>query len=118
MKKITQIVMAVSILVWIVWDIVVATNRTPGDTESEIIRGFASQHLTVPWAVGVLMGHFFWNVKQGVPRWRTLVVMPLITLAIVAVDVWGNLPYVLPVIPFLVGVGAGRLLWPQHVKSS
>lgn len=45
------------------WDIFVAVNPPQGDTISEIIQEFATKHPVIPFAFGVLMGHFFWPVK-------------------------------------------------------
>ena len=43
-----------------VWDIVVASNDTDGDTISEIILGFAGDWPILAVAFGVLAGHLFW----------------------------------------------------------
>lgn len=46
------------------WDIYVAYfNKTPNDkdTISGIVFGWARKHPVVPFAFGVLMGHFFWG---------------------------------------------------------
>jgi len=45
------------------WDIYVAFfNKTPNskDTISGVVLGFAQKHPVIPFAFGVLMGHFFW----------------------------------------------------------
>lgn len=43
----------------LVYEIVAALNRRPGDTISELVWR-ASTRPIVPFAVGVVMGHFFW----------------------------------------------------------
>lgn len=44
----------------IVWDILLATMPPKGDTISETIQRFGHKHPIIPFAFGVLMGHFFW----------------------------------------------------------
>jgi hypothetical protein len=42
------------------WDIFVAANSSPGDTISEVVLEVALRHPIVPFALGVLCGHWFW----------------------------------------------------------
>lgn len=44
-------------------DIHWASNRTPGDTISEVILMFAQKHLAIPFALGFLCGHLIWGQK-------------------------------------------------------
>ena len=41
-------------------DWVFIANGPAGDTISEVVRGWAQRHPVIPFAAGVLMGHFFW----------------------------------------------------------
>jgi hypothetical protein len=48
----------------IAWDVVVATNRTPGDTISEVTLGFASRYpiagFGIGLVIGIIFGHLLW----------------------------------------------------------
>ncbi len=63
-KVITLIVMAAGALSWIVWDIIAASNRVPGDTISEISLAFARRSPIVPIVIGliigIILGHLWW----------------------------------------------------------
>lgn len=59
----TLVILGGCALLLIAWDVYVAFfNREPNakDTISGIVLGFARRHPLVPFAFGVLMGHFFW----------------------------------------------------------
>lgn len=56
----TIIILVVTAILLIVWDIVVAANPVAGDTISEITLAFARKHPVVPFIMGVIMGHLFW----------------------------------------------------------
>jgi hypothetical protein len=92
-KYITQVIMVLGIAVWIGWDLIVATNKTSGDTISEITLVLSQLTPVLPFAVGFLCGHLF-----GAGDWR----LPLIDF------VKGH-----PFVPFLLGVPAGMLFWAQ-----
>ncbi len=53
------ILLAVTVVL-VVFDIWAVTNSVEGDTLSAYVR-WISQHPVVPFAFGVLMGHFFWS---------------------------------------------------------
>jgi hypothetical protein len=113
-KYITKGLILTTILSWIVWDIYVAIEPTPGDTESETIRDWAWAHPAFPFAVGAIMGHFFWNREEGrFFSWSPWLLGGL-GLAAAVIDVVGLAPTTTPVIPFLVGLPLGALLWPQR----
>jgi hypothetical protein len=57
----TTITIALIITVTVVligWDIYVATNKTKGDTETEVIRGWSRLFPALPYSLGVVLGHF------------------------------------------------------------
>ena len=56
-RQITQIVIIATVAIWIIWDIVVATNRRRGDTESEVIRDYTIYPI-LPAALGTVCGHW------------------------------------------------------------
>jgi hypothetical protein len=66
-KLITQILMLATVLIWIGWDIYVASNSTRGDTISEITLRFYHEHpgltLLLVGALCYLAGHLFWSQR-------------------------------------------------------
>lgn len=55
-RVLTGTLIVLTAIGWIAWDLYVA--NVPSGTESETIRRWAA-HPLVPFALGVLMGHFF-----------------------------------------------------------
>lgn len=92
-KYITSVVMIAGIALWIGWDLIVATNKTRGDTISEITLAISMLAPVLPFAVGFLAGHLF-----GAGDWR----LPLIEFVKAH-----------PFVPFLIGVPCGMLCWAQ-----
>lgn len=43
------------------WDIYLAISPPKGDTISEVIRSVGRKYLIIPFAFGVLIGHWFWH---------------------------------------------------------
>ncbi len=62
-RLVTEIVVAVSALGWAVYTSIMAANGQPGDTISEVIARAGREHPMIPFAVGVLIGHWFWSIK-------------------------------------------------------
>ena len=58
--QLTAAVLVACVLLLVVFDVWMAANGTPGDTISEVVRSWAARHPVIPFAAGVLMGHFFW----------------------------------------------------------
>lgn len=58
--QITGLVCIACVLMLVVFDLWMAGNGTPGDTISEVVRSWSARHPVIPFAAGVLMGHFFW----------------------------------------------------------
>lgn len=115
-KQITSGIIISTIVGWILWDLVVASNNIPGDTESEIIRTFANHHAAFPLMVGILMGHFFWNARTGINPPITEIGLPVVAITAVLFDVGNILPWINPIFPFLLGLVGGKFLWPQRIK--
>ena len=68
-RRKTAILMVVTAFVWLAWDIFVASNSTPGDTESEITRDYTI-YPALPALLGGLLGHWtFWEVRLGPDPW-------------------------------------------------
>lgn len=45
----------------VIYEVAALANGAAGDTISEIVWGVASKRPILPFAFGVLMGHFFWQ---------------------------------------------------------
>jgi hypothetical protein len=63
-RKITGALILGCIAVLVVWDIVMATNATEGDTISELALSLSLGNPIIPFAVGVICGHWFWPVSK------------------------------------------------------
>lgn len=117
-RKITIGLIVATAAVWIGWDLFAFFDTsTAGDTESEVIRDFATKSHALPFAFGVLGGHFFWTTKKKIWSRLTLIPLVLIAITIFVLDVVG-IRAPLPSIAFLAaGTIAGRLFWAQHVSN-
>lgn len=58
--QITAWVCIAAVLLLAAYDIYLAANGVPGDTISEVMRTVARKHPIIPFAAGVIFGHFFW----------------------------------------------------------
>ena len=63
-KKVTGIGIIAVTFGAIVYDIFMVMNDQKHDTISEVIRTAAKKMLLVPFAFGLLMGHFFWPLME------------------------------------------------------
>lgn len=54
------------VLAMVIYELVALGNTTPGDTISEIIWTASVHRPLIPFAFGLLMGHFFWQ-RSGSP---------------------------------------------------
>jgi len=61
MKKVTGVILITITAILIVWDIIAGATNTHS-TISETITTISGQYPIIPFAFGVLMGHFFWQV--------------------------------------------------------
>lgn len=117
-RPITKILLITTAVVWAVYDVFPFLNPDRGDTISEVILYYALRSLFIPYAFGVLSGHFFFPRDGACQKPRILV--PL-SLAVLSYDVAAHVfdvPCMLcsqsyPYVPFLVGIPLGTLLWPQ-----
>ena len=49
----------------VVYELVALSETRRGDTISEIMWSETSHYAMIPFAMGVLMGHFFWQRGEG-----------------------------------------------------
>jgi len=113
--RFTQILCVVTIAVLSAVDIWLAVNRHPEDTISVIMRRWSSRWFVMPWAWGVLGGHFFGPELPGLPDWTALGLIPMALAMtylgwarVVRVPVEGG--HMLWLVLF--GIACGALLWP------
>jgi len=62
--KKTVVAWVVAIAGLLIYEMYAVLNHTPGDTLSEAVWKYG-MHPMIPFAVGVLIGHFFWQRKGG-----------------------------------------------------
>lgn len=113
LRKITKILLLVTAIVWIAYDIVPFLNPERGDTISEVICYYGSRYSTLPLVFGVLMGHFFCPVKEGAKQYP----LALISIAVLAIirDTLFSYPVdVSPILWLLLGIPLGAILWQQN----
>ena len=121
--KITQIIIGITLVIWISWDIYVATNKTSGDTESEVIRDY-TKYPIIPSFLGTIAGH--WTllgvrmVDSLVGFWILLGIGAILSLWSVLVHnkkggsallKAHNFVVKRPYIPFIISYILGGFLW-------
>ena len=129
-RVITTIIMVVGVTIWIVWDIIVASNKRKDDTISEIIRDYT--YLPVlPASLGGVCGHWtilgFRQVDSNIGFMIMIAMALLLCLwsifvkynragsMLTAFHRWiGKRPY----IPFVIGYLMGGFLWGQSVSTA
>ena len=99
----------------IVLEIWAARDKSPGNTPSELIRWLSRYTAILPWAVGVLNGHWFhpWDDLDGVLGSASIWVLIGLSLVVLAWrvvlrsrTVWGAWIWA------VLGTIAGTFLWP------
>lgn len=114
-KKVTALLILSTILLWILWDVPVAIWGD-GATESEVLRDWASAWPSFAYGLGILAGHWFWNVDElpDPPIKRVFMAVAAVTSILVwmALDLIHGTVQTNPIFPFLIGILVGRVLWP------
>ena len=121
-RKITIIVMTVTVGILIFWDIVALLTGDNHDTESHIILETGAQNFTLPFAMSGLLGHWFWPREEppfGLSKGIAFVgVLMPVMLLLGTLDVFYTTPeWMLPLIA-PVGYVFGSLFWPQKKPRS
>lgn len=97
----------------IAYNIVVYIEPTPGDTLSAVLRDYADPHPSIPTAIGVLCGHWFWPPRDRHPPYGVAVLLVWGTV-FAALDWLGVLPVIPSGLSFIGGFALGALLWGRH----
>lgn len=66
--KITRLVVSVSIAAWVIWASLAVLLGGELDSISATVRDYSSQYPVIPWAVGFVMGHWWWPMRPAVKR--------------------------------------------------
>jgi len=117
-RRVTQALILVTLVVWIGWDIF--ANPTDGATESEVIRDWQLALPGIAWGIGVLFGHFVLLSKRRlVPEGKTgPIAIGALSAVVIALTLLVDLSW--QWIPRL-GLGgaiAGHFLWSQKPLPS
>lgn len=120
-RPITGTVLIAIVVILILWDLVAFFTGTGNDTESGMILEFAYANFTLPFAMGGLLGHFFWPRDKppfGLDRTQAFffVIIPLM-IAVSIVDIFYLTPtWLLPWLP-VIGFPIGSFFWPQRKQK-
>jgi peptidoglycan/LPS O-acetylase OafA/YrhL len=66
--RITRALLTVVALVLVLWASIAALWGGPGDTISETLRDYGAAYPIIPFAAGVVAGHWWWVMRPAVPR--------------------------------------------------
>jgi hypothetical protein len=94
------------------WDVYPALTPELGDTISEVVRDGSWSFYVLPYACGILMGHFFVNKKDRSSRnipalWVSAGMIAARDALQIASFPGGNS------LALLLGIAAGAIWWPQ-----
>ena len=106
-KRITTCVVIATIAILAIYDTVILLEPTQGDTISEIVRQWASDYGSVPFGVGVLVGHWFWP-RAGVLR--SIPALLVVCALMLGADLLTTLRF-MPVVNLILGAVAGGVFW-------
>lgn len=106
-------------VILIVYDFFPVMSGVKGDTISEVILVWGLHSFSVPFAFGMLCGHFFLPM-DGLPTPKPYILCP-IGAVVILLDVAANVFHLsflfwlqsYPIFAFSVGFVIGTLLWPQ-----
>ena len=128
LRKVTGALLASFALILLFWDVAVAFNDVRDDTISELLRDLSHRWYTLPYIMGVIMGHLFWNraasemYEQKAHLLRFFIAVGGTTVIFLARDIVG-LFFVLPSWPqanlvlVVTGFLVGAVWWPQKLPE-
>lgn len=68
-RRTTSVIIVATLSVIIGWDVVVSLNDQSGDTVSEVVNGWAHYSITIPIALGMVLGHWFIPLGKRTDEW-------------------------------------------------
>jgi len=126
LRRLTAVLLGGAAVLLGIYDVAVAYNDVPGDTISELVRDLSHSWYVLPYAFGIITGHFFWNraVDQMLPRPTHLAVFITVVLGscgIVLIRDIINVFWALThydyanLVLVTCGFFVGAKFWPQHL---
>lgn len=112
-------VIGVTVGVLIGWDLIAFFSVPQGVDNATISRqalDWCTEHPSVALAFGILLAHFTWPIPRRARirrAWRSVGLVGVMAGA-VALDAFGFLPKILPIVYVAAGLPLGRYLWPQR----
>lgn len=121
LRTATAVILLIPLALWLIWDIYVASNSLKGDTISEITRDLSHGLYFLPFSLGGIMGHFFFNAPAGGRPNRFNLWLGVVA-AVALFDVLVLRGQALAwsyanTMAVTVGFGVGAYLWPQTLPS-
>lgn len=107
--------MVVTLLVWAVYDSFAATNKIKGDTISAVLEIYSHKWITLPFAFGYMIGHWFFPMEANRCWLATLGPIAVLLLVLGIMDHLRlhpgkeHTPYIV-----LAGIVMGHFLWPNN----
>ena len=121
-RRVTKILLIVTAVIWIIYDLFPFADPARGDTISEVIMQWSLHVFSLPYAFGVLIGHFLWPREGHTPKPQVLFPMAaaVISLDVISYVSTGTIAAALhhlqtfPLVVFIIGVPIGHFFWPQQ----
>lgn len=120
-RTITIVLLSACALILLVWDVNVAFNEGKNDTISEFLRDVSTNVWVLPFLLMGVMGHLFWNRREGEDRNFRPEILLGSALFVVCIDLtrWATgltYPHNSDVLVGLIGFVVGAAFWPQGPK--
>lgn len=118
-KTATIVVIIVTTVLVVAWDIYVAVEPTPRDTISKVLLDATRQHPSMAIMIGILLGHLMWpmQIYAELAYWKiSLPIASVVWLVFLVLDLTIRLPVseATPMEYFVAGFYMGHFLWPQQ----
>ena len=118
LRTITKTICIGVAVLLICYDVIPFLAPERGDTISEVIAKWGLKFFSLPFAFGVLVGHFFFLRDGTAPQPRVLLPLAAVMIALdAASSLWG-VPVLgwlklHPAVMLLAGIPVGLWFWPQ-----
>lgn len=118
LETITKLVMVIVGIGLIAYDVIPFLNPKRGDTISEVLLYYSLRSVTIPFACGVLSGHFFFPRDGGTQYPKFLFSLAFVLILADCMAHWFGVSWFLrlqetPGAPFLIGIPVGAFMWTQ-----